>query len=48
MKISQEEGSKANIGFRHAMTPSYIGMHPPKATFSAFRPSPQSFQATVF
>lgn len=37
MKVSQKTGSEANIGFRHALMPSYLGLHPPKAAFLGFR-----------
>ncbi len=33
MKISQETGSEADIGFRCALMHSYLGLHPSKATF---------------
>jgi len=40
MKVSQETGSEANIGFGCAMMPSYLGMHPQRAAFLSFRMQP--------
>jgi len=36
MKVSQEKGSEANIGFGCALMPSYLGMCPLKAAFLSF------------
>ncbi len=37
MKVSQETGSEANIGFECALLPSYLEMCPSKAAFSSFQ-----------
>ena len=34
MKVSQETGSEANIGFGRALMPSYLGMHPHKGVLT--------------
>jgi len=36
VKVSQETGSEVNIGFGHALMPSYLEMRPLKAAFSSF------------
>jgi len=33
---SQKTGREANIGLGHALIPSYLGMHPPKAGFTMY------------
>ncbi|ROL44622.1 Glutamate decarboxylase 1 [Anabarilius grahami] len=42
MKVSQETGSEANIGFGRALMPSYLEMCPQKAAFSSFRTQPET------
>ncbi len=41
MKASQM-GSKADIGLGHALMPSYLAVHPQKATFISFQMQPIS------
>lgn len=36
MTVFQEIGSETNIGFRHALMTSYLGMRPPKVVFLRF------------
>ncbi len=36
MKASQETTTEANIEFGHALMPSYLVKHPPKAAFFQF------------
>ncbi len=40
MKVSHERESEANYGFEHALMPSFLGMHLPKAAFFSFPMQP--------
>ncbi len=37
MKVSHETGSEDNFGFRRALMPSYLEMHPPKAALFSWK-----------